>query len=146
MKEKIKLDDIDHKIMKLLYKNARISVSEIGRKVSMTQPAVKERIHKLEDQGIIAAYRAKFDPAKLNKEIMAFVMFKTSQCGDFVHFCESAPEVTDLYRISGEFNYLMKIMIDSMESFAAFLDSLMKFGLSAPLIILKNEFEEKLML
>jgi len=144
MKNTVNLDEIDHKIMNLLYENARISVSEIGRIISMTQPAVKERINKLEDQGVIAAYRTKFEPSKINKNIQVFIMFKTSQCSDFVQFCNSAPEVTDLYRISGEFNYMMKVMIDSMDSLAAFLDSLMKFGLSSPLIVLKNEFEEKI--
>ncbi|MGG3891223.1 Lrp/AsnC family transcriptional regulator [Metabacillus fastidiosus] len=144
MKNTVKLDEIDHKIMNLLYENARIPVTEIGRVISMTQPAVKERINKLEEQGVIAAYRTKFEPSKINKNIQAFVMFKTSQCSDFVQFCKSAPEVTDLYRISGEFNYLMKVMIDTMDSLAAFLDSLMKFGLSSPLIVLKNEFEEKI--
>ncbi|WP_433772676.1 AsnC family transcriptional regulator [Bacillus wiedmannii] len=91
MQNAVKLDEIDHKIMNLLYENARISVSEIGRIISMTQPAVK-----------------------------------------------------DLYRISGEFNYMMKVMSDSMDSLAVFLDSLMQFGLSSPLIVLKSEFEEKL--
>lgn len=52
MQNAVKLDEIDHKIMNLLYENARISVSEIGRIISMTQPAVKERINKLEDQGL----------------------------------------------------------------------------------------------
>nr|WP_275583942.1 Lrp/AsnC family transcriptional regulator [Scopulibacillus daqui] len=138
------MDEIDHKIMNLLYENARIPVSEIGRMISITQPAVKERINKLEDQGVIAAYRAKFEPSKINKNIQAFIMFKTSQCNDFIQFCKSSSEVTDLYRISGEFNYMMTVMIDSMDSLAAFLDSLMKFGLSSPLIVLKNEFEEKI--
>ncbi|ACK88013.1 MULTISPECIES: Lrp/AsnC family transcriptional regulator [Bacillus cereus group] len=144
MQNAVKLDEIDHKIMNLLYENARISVSEIGRIISMTQPAVKERINKLEDQGVIAAYRTKFEPSKINKNIQAFIMFKTSQCSDFIQYCNAAPEVTDLYRISGEFNYMMKVMSDSMDSLAAFLDSLMQFGLSSPLIILKSEFEEKL--
>ena len=74
MQNAVKLDEIDHKIMNLLYENARISVSEIGRIISMTQPAVKERINKLEDQGVIAAYRTKFEPSKINKT------FKHSSC------------------------------------------------------------------
>ena len=74
MQNAVKLDEIDYKIMNLLYENARISVSEIGRIISMTQPAVKERINKLEDQGVIAAYRTKFEPAKLIKT------FKHSSC------------------------------------------------------------------
>ncbi|WP_309243135.1 winged helix-turn-helix transcriptional regulator [Bacillus cereus group sp. BfR-BA-01316] len=95
MQNAVKLDEIDHKIMNLLYKNARISVSEIGRIISMTQPAAKELINKLEDQGVIAAYRTKFEPSKINKNIQAFIMFKTSQCSDFIQLCNAAPEVTD---------------------------------------------------
>ncbi|CAN2248057.1 AsnC family transcriptional regulator [Bacillus subtilis] len=146
MKGKIKLDEIDYKIMNLLYENARMPIAEIGRNISMTQPAVKERVQKLEDHGVIAGYKARFNAAKIDKEIMAFVMFKTTQCVDFVHFCEASYQVTDLYRIGGEFNYMMKVMTDSMQSLAKFLDSLMKFGLASPLIVLKNEFEEKLVL
>lgn len=146
MKGHIQLDDIDRNIMRLLHENARISVSEIGRIISMTQPAVKERIQKLEDKGVIAEYKAKFNLSKLNKEIMAFVLFKTSRCLDFVRFCETSHEITDLYRISGEFNYLMKTMTDSMESLAVFLDSLMEFGLSSPLIVLKTCIDEKITL
>jgi len=144
MKNTVKLDEIDLKIMNLLYDNARMPVSEIGRVISMTQPAVKERINKLEEQGVIAAYKTKFEPSKINKNIQTFIMFKTRQCNDFIQFCHSSSEVTDLYRISGEFNYMMKVMVDSMETLASFLDSLMKFGLSSPLIVLKNEFEEKI--
>ncbi len=66
------------------------------------------------------------------------------QRSDFIHCCNATPEVTDLYRISREFNYVMKVMSNSTDSLAAFLDSLMKFGLSSPLIVLKSEFEEKL--
>ncbi|WP_308727994.1 winged helix-turn-helix transcriptional regulator [Bacillus sp. MYb209] len=95
MQNAVKLDEIDHKIMNLLYKNARISVSEIGRIISMTQPAAKELINKLEDQGVIAAYRTKFEPSKINKNIQAFIMFKTSQCSDFIQLFNAAPEVTD---------------------------------------------------
>ncbi|AJY74552.1 Lrp/AsnC family transcriptional regulator [Paenibacillus beijingensis] len=144
MKPTLKVDEIDQKIMSMLFENARISVSEIGRSIAMTQPAVKERIHKLEDQGVIAAYRAKFDPAKLNKGIQSFVLFKTTQCDDFIRFCEMSPEVTDLYRVSGDSNYLMKVMLDSMESLGSFLDSLMQFGLATPLIVLKTAFEDKM--
>lgn len=144
MKNTVKLDETDYKIMNLLFENARIPVSEIGRVISMTQPAVKERINKLEEQGVIAGYKAKFEPSKINKNILTFIMFKTSKCADFITYCEAAPEVVDLYRVSGEANYLLKVRTDSLDSLASFLDSLMRFGLSQPIIVMKSEFEEKI--
>lgn len=145
MKESVKMDEVDRKIMGLLYTNARIPISEIGRTISMTQPAVKERIQKLEDQGIISAYRAKFDRKKLNKGIMAFVLFKTSKCLEFVSFCEATEEVSELYRISGEFNYLIKVLCESMESLSAFQDSMLEIGVSNTLIVMNTHIEEKIM-
>jgi len=71
-------------------------------------------------------------------------MFKTSKCADFITYCEVAPEVIDLYRVSGEANYLLKVRTDSLDSLASFLDSLMRFGLSQPIIVMKSEFEEKI--
>lgn len=64
-------------------------------------------------------------------------MFKTSNCANFINYCENAPEVIDLYRVSGESNYLLKVMTDSMDSLALLLDSLMKFGLLHPIIVIK---------
>ncbi len=138
MQNAVKLDEIDHKIMNLLYENARISVSEIGRIISMTQPAVKERMNKLEDQGVIAAYRTKFEPSKINKNIQAFIMFKTSQCSDFIQYCNAAPEVTDLYRISGEFNYMMK----GHERFDGFSRCIFRLFNAIRLIVSFNCFKE----
>ncbi|TRZ38004.1 Lrp/AsnC family transcriptional regulator [Niallia circulans] len=144
MKNAVKLDEIDYKIMNVLSENARIPVSEIGRIISMTQPAVKERMNKLEEQGVIASYKTKFAPSAINKSILTFVMFKTSKCANFVQYCKEAPEVVDLYRVSGESNYLLKVMTDSTATLSALLESLMKFGLSHPIIVMKTEFEEKI--
>lgn len=110
------MDGIDSKILSLLHENARMPVAEIGRTIAMTQPAVTERIRKLEEQGIIAGYKAILSPKKLGKDVTAFVLFKTSNCLDFQEFCSQSPDVIELYRISGEYNFMMKIITASMES------------------------------
>ncbi|HZG17921.1 MAG TPA: Lrp/AsnC family transcriptional regulator [Candidatus Bathyarchaeia archaeon] len=137
------MDQIDYKILSTLYENARIPISELSRMIAMSQPAVTERLRKLEEQGIITGYRAELSPHKLGKHTMAFVLFKTNNCKDFLAFSETAPEIVDLYRISGEYNYLMKVLTETTESLARFLDSCNVYGYSTPLIVLSTAFEDK---
>jgi DNA-binding Lrp family transcriptional regulator len=137
------MDKIDSKILSLLHENARMPVAEIGRTITMTQPAVTERIRKLEEQGIIAGYKPVLSPKKLGKDVTAFVLFKTNNCLDFQEFCSQSPDVIELYRISGEYNFMMKIITASMESLTAFLDSCGPFGFSSTLIVLSAAIENK---
>lgn len=137
------MDGIDSKILSLLHENARMPVAEIGRTIAMTQPAVTERIRKLEEQGIIAGYKAVLSPKKLGKDVTAFVLFKTSNCLDFQEFCSQSPDVIELYRISGEYNFMMKIITASMESLTVFLDSCSPHGFSSTLIVLSAAIENK---
>ncbi|MGM7724346.1 Lrp/AsnC family transcriptional regulator [Metabacillus sp. Hm71] len=137
------MDQIDYKILSVLHDNARIPISEISRMIAMSQPAVTERLRKLEEQGVITGYRAKLSPHKLGKHTTAFVLFKTNNCKDFLAFSETSSEIVDLYRISGEYNYLMKVLTETTESLAKFLDSCNAFGFSTPLIVLSKTFEDK---
>ncbi|MEC0229498.1 Lrp/AsnC family transcriptional regulator [Paenibacillus alba] len=137
------MDKIDSKILSLLHENARMPVAEIGRTIAMTQPAVTERIRKLEEQGIIAGYKAVLSPKRLGKDVTAFVLFKTSSCIDFQAFCSQSPDVIELYRISGEYNFMMKIMTTSMEALTVFLDSCGPYGFSSTLIVLSAAIENK---
>jgi len=137
------MDQIDYKILSTLYENARIPISELSRMIAMSQPAVTERLRKLEEQGVITGYRAELSPRKLGKHTTAFVLFKTNNCKDFLAFSETAPEIVDLYRISGEYNYLMKVLTETTESLARFLDSCNVYGYSTPLIVLSTAFEDK---
>jgi Lrp/AsnC family leucine-responsive transcriptional regulator len=137
------MDQIDYKILSVLHENARIPVSEMSRMISMSQPAVTERIRKMEEQGVITSYRAELSPNKLGKHTTAFVLFKTNNCRDFLAFSETSPEIIDLYRISGEHNYLMKVLTETTESLAKFLDACNAFGFSTPLIVLSTAFEDR---
>ncbi|GGG53695.1 Lrp/AsnC family transcriptional regulator [Paenibacillus radicis (ex Gao et al. 2016)] len=137
------MDQIDSKILNLMHENARIPISEMSRLIAMSQPAVTERVRKLEEQGIITAYRAQLSPSKLGKNTTAFVLFKTGSCNDFAAFGEASPEIIDLYRISGEYNFLMKVVTETTQTLAAFLDSCNVYGFSTTLIVLSTAFEDK---
>ncbi|MEC0091747.1 Lrp/AsnC family transcriptional regulator [Paenibacillus macquariensis] len=140
------LDDIDRKIMVLLQYNARMSISQISKEVSMSQPSVKERIIKLEEKNIISGYNTVFNLRDLNRGTTTFMLLKTEHCQELTDFCEHAMEVTDLFRISGEYNYLIKVQTASIEELAEFQDSIIKFGPSKSHISLKNILENRVLL
>ncbi|TDQ40706.1 Lrp/AsnC family transcriptional regulator [Aureibacillus halotolerans] len=137
------MDSTDAKILKLLQTNARRTIADIGKLINMTQPAVKERVRKLEEKGVISSYGASLSPSKLGKETTAFVLFQTNSCEKFIDFCESHPDVIDLHRISGQHNYLVKVVTESTRSLDEFTDACGQFGFSTSLIVLSTPFEHK---
>nr|WP_282943300.1 Lrp/AsnC family transcriptional regulator [Paenibacillus sp. RC67] len=137
---------MDKKIMQLLQHNARMSISQISKEVSMSQPSVKERIIKLEEKNIISGYTTVFNLRDLNRGTTTFILLKTEHCQEIVDFCKDAREVTDLFRISGEYNYLIKVQTASIEELAEFQDSLIKLGPSKSHISLKSILEHRVLL
>ncbi|AIQ26697.1 Lrp/AsnC family transcriptional regulator [Paenibacillus sp. FSL H7-0737] len=140
------MDDIDKKIMQLLQYNARMPISQISKEVSMSQPSVKERIIKLEERNIISGYHTAFNLRDLNRGTTTFILIKTEHCQELIDFCNDAMEVTDLFRISGEYNYLIKVQTSTIEALAEFQDHLIKFGPSKSHISLKNILENRVLL
>ncbi|GMK48316.1 AsnC family transcriptional regulator [Paenibacillus glycanilyticus] len=137
------MDQIDRKILSILHDNARITISEMSRMIAMSQPAVTERLRKLEEQGVITGYRAELSLSKLGKHITAFVLFKSNSCKEFEAFSEAAPEIVDFYRTSGEFNYLLKVVTETSETLEGFLEKCHTFGFSSTLVVLSTRFEDK---
>ncbi|WP_419885472.1 Lrp/AsnC family transcriptional regulator [Paenibacillus sp. B-A-8] len=140
------MDEIDKKIMQLLQHNARMPISQISKEVSMSQPSVKERMIKLEERNIISGYHTAFNLRDLNRGTTTFILIKTEHCQELTDFCNNAMEVTDFFRISGEYNYLIKVQTSSIEALAEFQDHLIKFGPSKSHISLKNILENRVLL
>ncbi len=132
------IDDTDRRIIQLLRQDARITIAQIGREVSMSQPSVKERIAKLEEKGILSGYTAILGMSGLDRGTMAFVLLNTERCNELVDFCLASLEVTDLQRIGGDFNYLITVRTSSVEALTAFQERLAVFGPSKLHVRLKN--------
>jgi len=137
------MDHIDYKIISILHDNARITISEMSRTIAMSQPAVTERLRKLEEQGVITGYRVALSPSKLGKYTIAFILFKSNNCKEFEAFCEAAPEIVDLYRTSGEYNYLLKVVTETSETLETFMETCNTFGFSSTHVVLSTRFEDK---
>ncbi|OBZ13809.1 MULTISPECIES: Lrp/AsnC family transcriptional regulator [Bacillales] len=140
------MDYIDKQILFYLQNQARISMTELGKCVGLSQPAVTERVKRMEEKGIIEEYRTIISPEKIGKQTAGYILFSTRDCHAFLDFCRSAPEVAECYRISGEHNYLLKVVTDSTRSLEEFGNLCDKYGTYTILIVMSSPIEQKPMI
>ena len=137
------MDEIDQSILIQLQENARISMTELGKKIGLSTPATNERVKKLEDKEVIKGYRAIIDPEKLNKNVTAFILFDTKQGKKFKDFCKEQPVVVECHRLAGQFSYLVKVVTESVKILEEFIDATLSFGEPTTLIKLSSVVDYK---
>jgi DNA-binding Lrp family transcriptional regulator len=137
------MDQIDLQILELLKHNARISFSELGRKVNMTQPAVSERVKRLEEKGVITGYRAVLSPDKMGKGVTAFILIQASHCDRLTAFAKQSQEVIEIYQVSGQYNFLMKIETASMKSLENFIYQCSEYGHTTTMTVLSTPLDQQ---
>jgi len=123
------MDDIDKKILSLLQINADIPVAELSKKVNLSSTPCWLRINKLYKQGYIKKKVAVIDRYKINLSTVAFVQIRTSQHNmawskKFVEGVKEMDEVVEFYRLSGTTDYLLKVLVPSIEKFDEFYKKL----------------------
>lgn len=99
------MDALDYRILDLLQRNGRATQLEIARTVRLSQPAVAERIRKLEERGVITGYTARVEPSRLGKDITAFIGLNIDHPKYFEGFTEKVkglPEVLEAHRVAGQ--------------------------------------------
>jgi len=121
----INLDQKDLAILKLLQQNARITVKEISDKVNLSTTPVYERIKWMEEEGVIKQYATLVDAAKVKKGLMVicYVSLKQhnkSAGAKFIKMIQEMSEVIECYNISGEFDFMLKVVAESMDAYYDF--------------------------
>lgn len=108
-------DRVDRAILGLLRRDGRMPVAAIAKEVSLSGPAVHERIRKLEERGVIAGYSAILDPVSLDRSHVAFVLVTLMEGGEFAadepivaRICDE-DDVLEFHRVAGEDCYLVKV-------------------------------------
>lgn len=120
------LDKTDLQMLRVLQADARITVKDLALKVHLSPTPVFERLHRLENEGIIKRYTAVVDAAKLGRGFLVFCSVRLRRMGkdiahDFVNRIKDIPEVAECYNISGDFDYLLKIYAPDMQYYNDFL-------------------------
>jgi Lrp/AsnC family leucine-responsive transcriptional regulator len=130
-------DNINLELLRLLQKNPRAPVSELARRIKMSNPAVKERILRLEESGILAGYRLELNPKELGYEVMAFVRIRPlpGHLAKVADLARATPEVTECHRITGEDCFILKVYLKEISSLDLVLDRFLVHGQTTTSIV-----------
>ena len=138
-----KIDNFDQKILQLLQQDARISHAEVGRQVHLSQPAVSERIKRLEAAGVIRGYRADINPKALGYHITAMIRISTQQGRPYAEFVARCPEIIDCYTVTGEDGAVMRVLATDVEHLQRVINELNAFGSTSTAIVLTTHVAGK---
>ena len=116
------MDRIDKSILALLQENSELAVADVGKQVGLSTSPCWRRIQRLEKQGYIQKRVALIDPGHVNLDLIAFVMVRTNQHSvkwleAFSKAVTDLSEVVEVYRMSGEVDYLLKIMVPDIAAY-----------------------------
>ncbi|HWB26874.1 MAG TPA: Lrp/AsnC family transcriptional regulator [Chitinophagaceae bacterium] len=119
------LDEKDMAILRLLQQNARMTVKEISDTIHLSTTPVHERIKRMEDAGVIKQYATLVDHAKVKKGLMVICYVSLKQHNKsaglkFIKAIQEMNEVTECYNISGEFDFMLKVMAKNMDAYYDF--------------------------
>ena len=133
MKTKLKLDRIYLKILSVLQSHARITNQQLADRVGLSPSPCLERVKRLEQEGFIKGYLGRIDLDRISANVMVYttVALRTHEQGDFLRFEEAVrgmPEVVECYKVSGEFDYILRFVCADMARYNAISDALLRVG------------------
>ncbi len=124
-------------ILRLLQNDPRIALSEIARQVGLSNPAVKERITRMEESGIINGYRLDVNPKELGYPLMAFVRIRPlpGHLPQIAELAQKIPEVAECHRITGDDCFILKLYLRDIGSLDQVLDRFLVHGQTTTSIV-----------
>lgn len=139
------MDEIDLKIIKELDKNARITAKELAEIVFLSAPAVKSRIERLEELGIIEGYHAQIDYSKLGYLIKAYINLEMDPKlkPKFYPFIKSVDNVLECDCVTGTYSMLIKIVFKTTQELDTFIGALQKYGTTATQIVFSTSVKNR---
>ena len=120
--EKFTIDTVDRKILHYLQQDASMTIKEIAKKVHLSPTPCWKRIQRMEESGIIRARVALLDPARVNAGVTVFIAIRTNQHNiewseKFAREMKTIPEIMEIYRMSGEVDYLLRVVVPDIAAF-----------------------------
>lgn len=121
----MQMDRLDRKILRLLQEDATLAVADIAKKVGLSTTPCWRRIQKLEEDGVVKRRVAILDPEKVNTKVTVFVSIRTNAHNTewllrFSEVVQEFPEVVEFYRMSGDVDYLLKVVVPDIGAYDAF--------------------------
>ena len=134
------IDSLNWNILNLLQQNARISNAAIGRKVGISSPAVSERIKKMEDAGLILGYKTLVSPFSAEYQLKAIITLRAfmGKLKPFLTKVKTYDQVINCYRITGNENIVMEVVLKNQKQLEGFIDELIVYGETKTQIVLSH--------
>ncbi|SFR51200.1 Lrp/AsnC family transcriptional regulator, leucine-responsive regulatory protein [Robiginitalea myxolifaciens] len=134
------MDALNRKILGALQRNARISFTALGQLVGLTPPAVAERVKRLEDSGVIEGYWTQISHQKSGYQLKAIITLKAfmGKLKPFLEQVTTLEEVVNCYRITGNENIIMEVVLRDQSHLEEFIDQLIRYGETRTHIILSE--------
>ena len=125
------MDRLDKKILRLLQEDATLAVADIAKRVGLSTTPCWRRIQKLEEEGVIKRRVAVLDPQKVNTRVTVFVSIRTNSPSTewlrrFSEVVGTFPEVVEFYRMSGDVDYLLRVVVPDIAAYDAFYKRLIE--------------------
>jgi Lrp/AsnC family transcriptional regulator len=125
------MDAIDRKILSVVQQDASLSVAEIGQRVGLSSTPCWKRLQKLEAEGVITRRVALVDPEKIGLGITVFVSVETGDHSQdwlkrFAETVSAMPEVMEFYRMAGDVDYMLRVVVKDMQSYDTFYKKLIE--------------------
>ncbi|AWH74890.1 ArsR family transcriptional regulator [Dokdonia sp. Dokd-P16] len=134
------VDALNNRILKCLQENARQSNTAIAAQVGISSPAVGERIRKMEDAGIILGYKAEVSEEALGYQLKAIITIRAfmGKLKPFLENVKGWEEVVNCYRITGNENIVMEVVLRNQKHLEQFIDRVISYGESKTQIVLSH--------
>jgi len=137
----VRLDEIDQAIVESLQSEGRIALAELGRRLALSQPAMSERVKRLEDKGVIVGYGARIDPSALGLSTSAIIRVKTTHA--HIRHCldlfATMPEVVEVHRVTGEDCFIVRALVPAPGGLERIVDALARYGSVTTSVVLRSE-------
>lgn len=120
------LDSTDKAILKLIQENSRLTIKEIAKRLHLSTTPIFDRMKKMEKHEVIEKYVALVNPKKVGKQLIVFVNISISKHGKdalnaFVKAITKFPEVVECHHVSGDADFLLKLMLRDIEAYNSFI-------------------------
>lgn len=124
------MDKLDFKLLDILQKDARITISELSKKLALSRPSVTERILRLQEKGVIEEFSARVSLAAVGRDTILFIQLSSLKVSplEFEEIIRDDADILECHRVTGHINYFIKAAVHGMDSMRSLIDRLMPYG------------------
>ncbi|WP_034339862.1 Lrp/AsnC family transcriptional regulator [Deinococcus misasensis] len=143
MQENNKLDAVDLKILQALTENARMTFTDLSKRIGLSLPATIERVRRLEDSGCIEGYSVKINPKFLGLNLQALIRFRSNneRWQKVTEILKDYPEVMECMVVTGSDSHMIKVAVSSAEHLEKLLSALSMYGMVNTSMILSSPID-----